>query len=394
MSLIQIFKEVGIAGLFDIAIMFFLIYTTILWFKRTKSAAVLIGIIIIGVIYLFARQFNLVLTTSVFQQFFAVILIVVVVIFQEDLRRFFEQVAVWSFTDRSFARRKLMRLTRKEVEILVRSLTDFARERIGAIIVVRGKDPIERHLEGGIELNGELSEPLLKSIFDPHSIGHDGAVIVENNKVTRFSCHLPLSKNFQRIQRFGTRHAAALGMSELTDALCIVVSEERGKISVAKDGEIQEIGDLEKLNIILERFYREITPIRETRPWYDYFSKNSMEKIVSLLMTIVLWFVLVHESRLVYKDFDMPVLHTELQSDMELVSIEPQEVKVTFSGARRKFYFFNKDEIKLFLKLLNIREGVSYINVSSSDIFCPRDIKLEKIEPTQVKVTIKVRETE
>lgn len=385
------FKEVGIPGLFDIAIMFFLIYTTILWFKRTKSAAVLIGIIIIGIIYLFARQFNLVLTTSVFQQFFAVILIVVVVIFQEDLRHFFEQVAVWSFTDRTLTRRKLMRLTRKEVEVLVRSLTDFARERIGAIIVIRGKDPIERHLDGGIELNGELSEPILKSIFDPHSIGHDGAVVIENDKVTRFSCHLPLSKNFQRIQSFGTRHAAALGMSELTDALCIVVSEERGKISVAKDGEIQEIGDLEKLNIILERFYREISPVRETRPWYDYFTKNSMEKIVALLITIVLWFVLVHESRLVYKSFDMPVLHTELQSDMELVTIEPQEVKVTFSGARRKFYFFNKDEIKLFLKLLNIREGVSYINVSSSDIFCPRDIKLEKIEPSQVKVTIKVR---
>ena len=113
--MIEIFKEVGISGLFDIAFMTILVYTMIVFFKRTKAASVLAGILIIGIVYLLSRQFNLLLTASVFQQFFAVILIVVVVIFQEELRRFFEQVAVWSLKDRKLGRRKLIRLTRREV---------------------------------------------------------------------------------------------------------------------------------------------------------------------------------------------------------------------------------------------------------------------------------------
>ena len=231
--MIEIFKEVGIAGLFDIAFMTILVYTIVIFFKRTKAASVLAGILIIGILYLLSRQFNWVLTASLFQQFFAVILIVIVVIFQEELRRFFEQVAVWSLKDRKLGRRKLIRMTRKEVEILVRTATDFAREKIGALIVIKGKDTIVRHLEGGIDLNGELSEVILKSIFDPASPGHDGAIVIENGKVMQFGCQLPLSKDFQKLHRTGTRHAAALGLAELTDALCLVVSEERGTISVA-----------------------------------------------------------------------------------------------------------------------------------------------------------------
>lgn len=388
LNLIELFKEVGISGIFDIAFMSILTYTVLLWFKRARSASVLAGIIIIGIIYLFSRQFNMVLTTSVFQQFFAVILIVVVVIFQEELRKLFEQIGVWSFTERNPTRKDLMQLTRKEVEILVRTLTDLAREKIGAIIVIRGKDLIERHLEGGIELNGELSETLLKSIFYPNSPGHDGAVIIENNKITKFSCHLPLSKNFQKLQRFGTRHAAALGMSELTDAICLIVSEEKGKISIASNGNLQQIDDLEKLNVMLERFYRLVTPNTRSRPWFDYLRKNSFEKFIALVITICLWFVLVHESRLVYKELVIPIQHAELSSDLILEELDPKEVKVTFSGPRTRFYFFNKEEIKMFLKLLNTKEGTRNISVSRSDLIFPSDLTLENIEPRQVKVSI------
>src|SRR3970282_1124630 len=99
-----------------------------------------------------------------------------------------------------------------------------------------------------------LSEPLLKRIFDPHSIGHDGAVIIENGKITMFSAHLPLSKNFQQLRYHCTRHAAALGLTEFTDALCLVVSEEQGAISVARNGILKQVG-FDQFNLILHKFY-------------------------------------------------------------------------------------------------------------------------------------------
>lgn len=388
MDIVKIFEEVGIFGLIDIMFMSILIYTIILFFKRTKAAFVLAGILIIGIFYLTARQFNLFLTASVFQQFFAVILIVVVVIFQEELRRFFEQVAVWSLRDRNLTKQKLMRLSRKEVEILVRTVTDFARERVGALIVIQGKDPIVRHHEGGISLNGDLSEVLLKSIFDIRAPGHDGAVIIEKNKVLYFGAQLPLSKDFQKLQHRGTRHAAGLGLAELTDALCIIVSQERGTISIARNGEINQVNDPEKLTLILERFYREITPPNERRPWNNYITRNSSEKVIAIVISIALWFVLVHESRLVYKSYTIPVENTELPSNLKILKIEPKEVKITFSGPRRTFYFFNKEEVRLFLQLLNVKEGTKHISISRSDLIFPHDISVVNIEPRKVKVII------
>ncbi len=107
-------------------------------------------------------------------------------------------------------------------------LIGMAASKTGALIVVKGKEPLERHLNGGVALTGRVSMPLLFSIFDSHTPGHDGAVIIEADRVTQFAAHLPISKNTAQIKGRGTRHSAAFGLSERSDALTIVASEERG----------------------------------------------------------------------------------------------------------------------------------------------------------------------
>ena len=131
-----------------------------------------------------ARYLDLQMTAWVFQGFFAIFLIMIVVIFQEELRQFFERIAVWSL-----ARKRVPALGSNTSDILVRTLADLAKEHVGALIVIRGNDPLERHITGGIPLDGKLSGPLVKSIFDPHSPGHDGAVLVEQDCITRFAAH-------------------------------------------------------------------------------------------------------------------------------------------------------------------------------------------------------------
>src|SRR5688572_229367 len=206
------FSNIGIPDIIDILFVAVLLYTATAFLKQTRAAFIIRGIFILAAIYILARYLDLQLTAWIFQGFFAIFLIIIVVIFQEELRQIFERIAVWSLT------RDDPSLRSDAADILIGTVADLAKDKIGALIVIEGKDPIARHIMGGIELEGKISEPLLKSIFDPHSPGHDGAVIIKNDQIARFAAHLPLSKDFRQLARVGTRHGAALGLAELSDA--------------------------------------------------------------------------------------------------------------------------------------------------------------------------------
>lgn len=391
MNFFSFFDQIGIAGLFDILFMSFFIYVLLVWFTRTRAAFVLTGISIVAVFYLLTRQFNMVMTATVFERFFAVILIALVVIFQEELRYFFERVAVWSL-NRGLRRKKNVRLTRKETEVLVRTLTDFAREKVGALLVLRGRDMLFRHLDGGIELNGQMSEPLLKSIFDPHSAGHDGAVVIDSDRITQFSAHLPLSKNLKKIGKGGTRHAAALGLSELTDALCIVVSEERGALSVARRGNIQVVSDAEELDRMLESFYEEIYPKRQNN-WQDFFKKQTREKILAVISAVLLWFVLVEGAKTAYRTITVPVIISDLPAGWAVQEVDPSKIVVTFQGLKRNFYFMRKEQIQLSLQA-DLKEGDQRVWISNGDFLYPESISIQTVIPRDIRVRLKKTEAE
>ena len=188
-SALAILRNFRILDLVDIAIISVMISALLIWFKNRATRFVFLGITLLGVIYILARFFQLYLTTVVLQAFFAILLFVLVVIFQEDLRRFFERLALLG----RFRKKILTATTFSEsAEIIAETTAALAHKRIGALIVIQGEDPLDRHLTGGSNLDGLLSQPLLESIFDPHSIGHDGAVLAAGNRGMRFGCHLAL----------------------------------------------------------------------------------------------------------------------------------------------------------------------------------------------------------
>ena len=390
MNILGFLEEIGISGFLDIMFMTVLIYSLLVWFKRTRAAFVVIGMFIFGAAYLLAQQLGLSLTTTVFQGFFAIILIAVVIIFQEEIKHFLEQLASRSLLPRMRGK-KIIDGHTDVIEALVNTAISLAREKIGALIVLRGKDPIVRHLDGGIELNGEVSEALLRSLFDPHSPGHDGALIIHDGRVSLFSCHLPLSKNLKKLQRTGTRHAAALGMAELTDALCLVVSEEKGTISVARNGDIQVVHEADLLGALLEDFYRDISPKTEGKPWREFFSRNYREKAIALAVTVFLWFFFVHESRIDYRSYIIPVEYNNIPQNLVVQKISPPEVEITFSGPRRSFYFMTEEKIKVYLKLFDARPGELRRAITRTNLTFPDGLSLENVQPGGVTVTIKPR---
>lgn len=379
------FRDIGFTDVIDIVFVAVLLYTVMVWVKRTRASLVVTGIFILGAVYMLARQLELQLTAWIFQGFFAILLIIIVVIFQEELRQIFERIAVWSF-----GKKRIRPLRSATADVLVRTLADLAKNRIGALIVLRGRDSLERHIMGGIELGGRLSEPLLASIFDPHSPGHDGAVIVENNRITRFAAHLPLSKDFQQLSRVGTRHSAALGLAELTDAFCIVVSEERGTIAVARDGKLREVTNLQEVGSLLQEFLQDKYPSQDRRTIsVDLVRENWVEKAVSLCLTLVLWYAFVPGSKIAKETYRIPITVANLPANLVVDKIQPPEVKATFTGPRRAFYLSDHRRLKVTIDTAAAASGQRIFQISQQNIQYPNGLTIEELSPTTVRISVK-----
>jgi len=378
------FLNLGVADVIDIFLVAILLYTATAFLKQTRAEFIIRGIFIIAAIYIVARYFDLQLTAWIFQGFFAIFLIIIVVIFQEELRQIFERIAVWSL-----ARNGAPSLRSDAADVLVGTLADLAKDKIGALIVVEGKDPIARHIMGGIELEGKMSEPLLKSIFDPHSPGHDGAVIIKNDQIARFAAHLPLSKDFRQLAHVGTRHSAALGLAELTDALCIAVSEERGQISVARDSRLRQVANVQELGLLLHRFLREKYPPLERRRFsFSFVRENWIAKLVTFSLAVGLWYVLVPGSSTIEMTYKLPVQLENLPSELRVEEVQPKEVTATFTGAKRTFYFFDPSRLKVTVDLSAAEAGRKILRLSEQNIRHPPNLTLQQLNPVTLRISL------
>ncbi|MBF0274570.1 MAG: DNA integrity scanning protein DisA nucleotide-binding domain protein [Nitrospinae bacterium] len=378
---------IKVSDLLDISFIALMIYVAIIWFKKTRTMFVLIGIAISGGIYLFANQFNLILTTQIFQSIFAVIILAIIIIFQQEIRYFFEQIAVWSLNPQ-LGKKKIRQLKSREVDILAKTLFDLAEQRIGALIVIRGKRIVAGVVDGGVDLDAKLSEHVLKSIFDPHSIGHDGAVIIEGKKLTKLCVHLPLSKNTDQLKYSGTRHAAALGMAEATDALCLVVSEERGKVSVARDGVINQIETSSELIAVLDSFYESLAPPVKNRSWEKSFKRNYREKVLALSVALLLWFVQVYSATVVYTTIETPIHLSGLRDKLVIENKNSENIKLTFTAPRRSFYFIDKSDIRADLDISFLKKGSYSIDISDARLTFPKGFVLRSISPRTLDISI------
>jgi diadenylate cyclase len=379
------FFNIGVADIIDILVVTVLLYTATAWLRQTRAAFVIRGIFVLAAVYIIARYLDLQLTAWLFQGFFAIFLIIIVVIFQEELRQIFERIAVWSL-----ATKPLRPLRSDAVDILVSTLSDLAKEKIGALVVVEGRDPIDRHIMGGIELAGKISEPLLKSIFDPHSPGHDGAVIIENDRVSRFAAHLPLSNDFQQLANVGTRHSAALGLAELSDALCIAVSEERGTISFARNGRLRQVDNIQELGLLLRRFLQEKYPSSERRTFsFALVRENWVVKLVTFSLAIGLWYVLIPGSSTVEVTYKLPVQVQNIPADYHVEEVMPAQVNATFTGPRRAFYFFDPGKLRVTVDLSTTETGRKVLRLTEQNVQHPQDLTLRELDPQTLRVSVR-----
>ncbi len=383
-GLLDSLLEIRLADAVDIVLVTFLVYAGIVWIRRTQAGLVAGGIVILAGLYIAARSIGLQLTAWLLQGFFAIFLIIVVVIFQEELRQLFERLALFSLR-----RSKRVPAPANVADVLVEAASDLARDRIGALIVLQGEQPLRRHVRGGIEMGAKLSVPLLKSIFDPHSPGHDGAVIVENDRIAFFAAHLPLSTDFQQLAGVGTRHSAALGLAELTDALCLVVSEERGRISVAKAGELRALRDANELARVLAAEQAARTPERSFRSIArQVLFANWFERLAALAVVLGLWLLFVPGSRPAEMILRMPVEVVNLPPGASVESIEPTEVQATFLGPRRAFALLTSRDLAVMVDAGRAKPGQRTFSIGDENLRHPPSLTVQNLQPRRVKVVL------
>lgn len=244
----DVFGQLRIADVADILIVAVLIYATINLIRGTRAVQMLVGLAVLASVYLVAQSFELYTLSWILRAFLGSFFLLVVVLFQDDIRRVLTRVG----------RARLFggdRGTQAQViDEVTRAATELAGRRIGALIVLERDVGLSPFLESGIPVDAEVSWELLTSIFQPQSPMHDGAAIVRNGRLAAAGCFLPLTRDGTVSRSLGSRHRAAIGISEESDAAVVVVSEELGRISLVHEGEMLRNCDAETLRTSLERF--------------------------------------------------------------------------------------------------------------------------------------------
>jgi uncharacterized protein (TIGR00159 family) len=216
----------------DIGIIAFVVYRIIDLIRGTRAARMLVGLFVIFLTYLSSQFFELYTLNWILDNFLSSVLLVIVVIFQNDIRRALTQVGTRPFFGADH------RILGQDLEEIVRAVVALASNRIGGLIVCEREVGLNEYIERGTQLDARISKELVLSTFVTSSPIHDGAMMIRKGRITAAGCFLPLTTNPNVSKTLGTRHRAAIGLTEETDAVVIVVSEEDGGISLVTDGRI------------------------------------------------------------------------------------------------------------------------------------------------------------
>ena len=255
----------------EIVIIAVVIYNVMVWIKNTKAWVLLKGIIIVVIFALIAYILNLKTILWIAGKTISVGIIALVIIFQPELRRALEQLGrkkilfgLFRFND---GREKGERFSSKTAEEIVRACFDMGAAYTGALIVIEQDMVLEEYEKTGITVDGLVTSQLLINIFEHNTPLHDGAVIIRGDRVVAATCYLPLSDNNNLNKALGTRHRAGVGISEVTDSMTIIVSEETGKVSVAVGGELIHDIDADSLRNKLEYLRRRTIDVKSFKIW-------------------------------------------------------------------------------------------------------------------------------
>lgn len=257
--LLELFNHIRWQDFVDIAVVSVVLYQVLLIVRGTKAAQMLIGLGVLVVGSFFSNYFQLYTMDWIIQSFWSQVVIVLIVLFQPEIRRTLAQMGESSFFQNLTVAEEL-----KSLEEIVKAAVALAHRKIGALIVIEREVSLRDYVEIATQLDAKVSKELLLSIFHPTSPIHDGAIVIRGNRIVAAGCFLPITLGMDVSKSLGTRHRAGIGITEDTDAVAIIVSEETGTVSVAMHGKFETHVDMGALRDILTDLFAESKKVKAT----------------------------------------------------------------------------------------------------------------------------------
>ena len=262
--------SINVVDIIEILVIAFAVYQIVIWVKDTRAWVLMKGIIVLFLIWLIAAICGMNVLLWIFQNVMVIGITAIVVVFQPEFRNALEQLGRKSFTSISpfeDSKAKYERYSDRSIQGIVKAVYEMAKVKTGALIVVEKDIQCREFERTGIPIDAEISSQLLINIFEHNTPLHDGAVILRDNRVVSATCYLPLSDNLALSKELGTRHRAGLGVSEVSDSLTIIVSEETGMVSVAREGKLRRNVDAEAMEKLLVRVSKKVSDSAGKKWW-------------------------------------------------------------------------------------------------------------------------------
>ncbi len=372
-------QEIRIQDIADILIMTTLLYQLYLWFFKTRAMQVMLGLGVVTLIYFATRFFGLYMTSWILQELGTVLIVLLIVVFQSEIR---QTLYKFSLLRHQFAGGKKQQEER--FQEVVETLFLFAERRIGALLVFKRNESLDDLMLNGVRLDSEINPQLLESIFSDGTPLHDGAALIENGRLALAACHLPLSVNSDLPQFLGTRHRAALGLSERTDAVVAVVSEERGQVSLAVNGELKPYDSTVELLAALNDLFA--TPGQNgDKGFWSMLGSNLLPKVAILAVVIVFW-TLVSSRQGQIVTVSAPVRMHGLPANLVLVRSTPETVDVQLRSYSMLTPLPSKLDIAADVDVSAVQEGAASVRIKNSDFKLPAGMSVNAATPATIKI--------
>jgi diadenylate cyclase len=365
----------------DILIMSFLVYQLYSWFKNSKALQVVLGLLFLGVLYFVTKNLGLFMTSWILQELGTVLLVLLIVVFQAEIRQALYRLSLLrNFFDREE--------TGQQVDLLEFSAAVFAlaAQRIGALVVFQREELLDECILHGVPLDAMVSGQLITSIFLPDSPLHDGAVLIKDGRVALASCHLPLSVSADVPQHLGTRHRAGLGLSERTDAAIVIVSEERGKVSLSLAGELLAVTTQAELHGRLTSLLQPLSHEAQRVTLRSRLFSNLWPKVAILLLVIVSWLLITFRQGEILT-VTAPIKFHNLPETLTMTRSFPEEVDLQLKAYSNLIASPKSLDVVVDIDLSKAKEGGNSFQVRKEDIKLPPGVVVANIERSTVRVT-------
>lgn len=381
-SLLYLFSGFRWQDALDILLNTYILFRLYVLFRGTNVIQALLAICVFWVASQMAVSLGLIITNWAMQGVITVAALIIIIIFRNEISRVLQTKDLKAF---------LWGIPRQEfntpLNIIAESVYELAKGKIGALIVLPLKQGVESVVQGGVLLGCKLSQEMLVSVFWPGNPLHDGAAILQGDRVISAGVILPLSKREDLPSFFGTRHRAAAGLAENTDALVIVVSEERGKVTLFKGNQAYKVPN----PLDLENFLQEHTgKYSEKKGFKDHTREIVAAAVISLVCVTGIWLSF-SKGMETLATKEVPVEFINPDQKKEIVSSSVSIVKLLISGARPLINSIKPEQINIKVNLAQVKVGQTKLSITRENVVLPPGIRLKQIEPSELDITLDAR---